>query len=85
MGKSKWAASATIAVKGSNYSKILGLGSASKYKRSITRAGVKNGSFIVEISAKDVTALRAAANAVLRDLQVASAVIPLKKKKSKSI
>ncbi|MCL4373679.1 MAG: CTAG/PCC1 family protein [Candidatus Marsarchaeota archaeon] len=76
---------AVITVKGKNYSKILALKNNSRYKRSTMKSATKGGSLIVRIDASDITALRATVNSVLRDLQVASAIIPINNRKGKSI
>jgi tRNA threonylcarbamoyladenosine modification (KEOPS) complex Pcc1 subunit len=77
--------SATIIINDTAYRKILAMKSASRYKRSIMKVRAGNDKLIIEINADDFTALRATINSVLRDLQVASSIIPLNKKKSKSI
>ncbi|MGC8669897.1 MAG: KEOPS complex subunit Pcc1 [Candidatus Micrarchaeia archaeon] len=72
----------TITTSGA-YAKALGLKKFSKYKRSTMSASVKRGKLVIQINSEDMTAMRAAVNSVLRDLQVAASAIPLKGKKSK--
>ncbi|MGC8586262.1 MAG: KEOPS complex subunit Pcc1 [Candidatus Micrarchaeia archaeon] len=68
-----------------NYKKILGIKRTSRYKRSTMSAKVEGHKFVIEIHARDFTAMRATINSVLRDLQIASAKIPIKRQKSKSL
>jgi tRNA threonylcarbamoyladenosine modification (KEOPS) complex Pcc1 subunit len=54
-----------------NYRKILG--NSLKHERSTTAIKEEKETLIVEITAADLTALRASANSILRDLQVIEA------------
>ncbi len=54
-----------------DYTKIFG--SIRKHSRSATKVKEIEGNVIIEIEANDITALRASANSILRDLQVMGA------------
>ncbi|EET89703.1 MAG: hypothetical protein LVQ97_02090 [Candidatus Micrarchaeales archaeon] len=71
--------------KGITYKKIIGIGKS--YKRSKIKMSENKNCVYVYIDAKDITALRASANAVLREFQVIEAVaaIPQNQNKSKNI
>jgi tRNA threonylcarbamoyladenosine modification (KEOPS) complex Pcc1 subunit len=56
---------------GIKYSSILG--KSKRHARSAIKVQDKGEDLIIEITAKDLTALRASANSVLRDLQVIAA------------
>ncbi|MGC8652122.1 MAG: KEOPS complex subunit Pcc1 [Candidatus Micrarchaeia archaeon] len=85
MGANDTSVKAVITVDGKHYAKILALKKASKYKRSSMSVRGKGGTLTISIEAQDVTALRATINSVLRDMQVASAIIPINQRKGKSI
>ncbi len=76
---------AVIKTEDRNYKKILGIKRVSRYKRSMLSVKVEGHNLVIEIHARDFTAMRATINSVLRDLQVASAKIPIKRQKSKSL
>ncbi len=72
---------ATITIKkkaGIKYSSIIKL---RKYKRSSIKVAERKGSVNFRIAADDATALRASANAVLRELQVIEGIEKVKLKK----
>jgi len=54
-----------------NYSRILGKGR--EHRRSSTKLKESKDRIIVEIAAKDLAALRASANSILRNIQVIEA------------
>ncbi|MGC8495635.1 MAG: KEOPS complex subunit Pcc1 [Candidatus Micrarchaeia archaeon] len=79
-------AHATIEIEGgAKYIRILGMKKSSRYKRSTMTIKKSEDALHIEIAAHDITALRATVNSALRDLQVASAIVPLNRQKSKSI
>ena len=65
--------------RGLDYSYILT--NSKKYNRSTLRINNRGNSLILEITAKDTTALRASANSVLRDMQIIEATRMRKPKK----
>lgn len=71
--------------KGIAYKKIIGVNKS--YKRSKIKISENKNCVYISIDANDITALRASANAVLRELQVIESVaaIPQNQNKSKNI
>jgi tRNA threonylcarbamoyladenosine modification (KEOPS) complex Pcc1 subunit len=59
---------------GTEYKRILALSGGGVRARSATKAVENRGTLRITITAKDIVALRASMNAVMRDLQVIAAV-----------